>query len=162
MHSTPEEIWVAIGFVAFIAILIYKKVPGLLAAGLDKRSAEIKAKLDEARQLRDEARELVATYEKKLREAQKEAADIVAQAEADAKVLAKEAHDNLEAALVRRAKLAEEKIAQAEAAAVREVRKVAVEVAARAAETVIAQSLDPARADALVDRAIKDIHGKLN
>ena len=162
MHVTPEELWVAAGFVAFVAVVIYKKVPAMLTAGLDKRAAEIKAKLDEAQQLRDEAKELLASYEKKLREAQTEAADIVAQAEADAKVMAKEAHDAMEASLARRAKLAEDKIAQAEATALREVRRVAVDVAAAAAERVIAESLDASRSNALIDKAIKDLPGKLN
>ena len=162
MHVTPEEIWVAVGFVAFVGVLIYKKVPGMVAAMLDKRSAEIKAKLDEARQLRDEARELLNEYERKLRDAQKEAADIVAQAESDAKVLAREAREAMETALARRAKLAEEKIAQAEATALREVRQAAVEVAAKAAERLIAQSVDASKDAALVDRAIKGLHGKLN
>ncbi|HKJ73558.1 MAG TPA: ATP F0F1 synthase subunit B [Alphaproteobacteria bacterium] len=162
MHVTPEEIWVAFGFLAFIGILIYLKVHIKMAAGLDKRSVEIKAKLEEAQALRDEARELLSTYEKKLRAARQEAADIVAQAEVDAKVMAKEAHESLEASLTRRAKLAEDKIAQAEATALREVRKVAVEVAAAAAEKLIAENLSASQADALVDSAINDLPAKLN
>jgi F-type H+-transporting ATPase subunit b len=162
MEEELPEIWIAVGFVAFLGILVYYKVHQKVTAMLDARSAEIKAKLDEARQLRDEAKELLASYEKKLREAQQEAADIVAQAETDAKVLAKEAHDNLEASLARRAKLAEEKIVQAEATALREVRQAAVDVAAKAARNLITETLDAAHSKALVDQAIKDLHGKLN
>lgn len=162
MEEELPEIWVAVGFFAFLAILVYYKVHQKVTAMLDARSAEIKAKLDEARQLRDEARELLNSYEKKLREAEQEAADIVAQAQTDAKVLAKEAHDNLEASLARRAKLAEEKIAQAETSALREVRQAAVDVAAKAAGNLIAETLEPARSKALIDQAIKDLHGKLN
>lgn len=162
MHVTPEEIWVAVGFVAFVGVMIYYKVPGMVAAMLDKRSAEIKAKLDEARQLRDEARELYTEYERKLRDAEKEAAEIVTQAEADAKVMAQEARAAMEAALDRRAKLAKEKIDQARIAAEREVRRAAVDVASKAAESLIAQSLDASRSSALIDRAIKDLDGKLN
>jgi F-type H+-transporting ATPase subunit b len=162
MHVTPEEIWVAVGFVAFVGILIYKKVPGMVTALLDKRSVEIRTKLDEARQLRDEARELYADYERKLRDAQKEAADIVAQAETDAKVMARESRDAMEVALDRRAKLAKEKIEQARIAAEREVRRAAVDVASKAAERLIAQCLDASKSSALIDRAIKDLPGKLN
>jgi len=162
MHVTPEEIWVAVGFVAFVGVVIYYKVPGMVAGMLDKRSAEIKAKLEEAQQLRDEARELYAEYERKLQDAAKEASDIVAQAQADAKVMADEARAAMEASLDRRAKLAKEKIEQARIAAEREVRRAAVDVASKAAERLIAQSLDASRSSALVDRAIKDLQGKLN
>ena len=150
MEEELPEIWIAVGFVAFLGILVYYKVHQKVTAMLDARSAEIKAKLDEARQLRDEAK------------AQQEAADIVAQAETDAKVLAKEAHDNLEASLARRAKLAEEKIVQAEATALREVRQAAVDVAAKAARNLITETLNATRSKAVVDQAIKDLHGKLN
>lgn len=56
---------VSIGFVVFIGILLYYKVPGLLGRMLDNRAAQIKAELEEARALRDEAKAVLAAYEKK-------------------------------------------------------------------------------------------------
>jgi len=67
MHVTPEEIWVAFGFLAFIGILIYLKVHIKMAAGLDKRSVEIKAKLEEAQALRDEAHRFALAGHRKAR-----------------------------------------------------------------------------------------------
>jgi F0F1-type ATP synthase membrane subunit b/b' len=39
----------------FIAILLWKKVPGLITRGLEKQIAAIRTRLDEAAQLRAEA-----------------------------------------------------------------------------------------------------------
>lgn len=155
-YQSPE-FWVAIAFVLFVGLLLYVKVPKLIAAALDKRSAAIAAQIEEARRLREEAEALLAQYQRKEREAQAEAQEIVAHAEAEAKRLAADAQKALEASIARREQLAVEKIAQAEAAAVKEVRTVAVEVATEAARTVIASSLDAGKANALVEDAIREL-----
>ena len=45
------EFWVAVAFVAFLAILVYYKVPKLIAKALDDRADAIRKELDEARRL---------------------------------------------------------------------------------------------------------------
>ena len=46
---------VLLAFLLFVGVLIYLKVPGLLMGLLDKRADTIRAELDEARALREEA-----------------------------------------------------------------------------------------------------------
>ncbi|MEC7189603.1 MAG: ATP synthase F0 subunit B, partial [Pseudomonadota bacterium] len=53
MHF-DEAMWVALGFVLFVA-LVWKKAGAALAETLDTRSAKIKSELDEARKLHEEA-----------------------------------------------------------------------------------------------------------
>ncbi len=67
------ETWVAVGFVMVIGILLYVGVPKMVATMLDARAAGIKAELDEARRLREEAAALLAGYQKKAAEAEREA-----------------------------------------------------------------------------------------
>ena len=43
------EFWVAVSFVAFLLVLVYYKVPSLIAKALDDRAAAIRKELDEAR-----------------------------------------------------------------------------------------------------------------
>ena len=59
MFASPE-FWVLIAFLGFIALLIYYKVPGMVAGMLDKRAADIAAELEEAQQL-------LASYQRKQR-----------------------------------------------------------------------------------------------
>ena len=40
--------WVAVAFGIFILLIIWKKIPGMIAKSLDERSAKIKAQLEEA------------------------------------------------------------------------------------------------------------------
>ena len=156
------EFWVGIGTLIFIGILLWKKVPAMLASSLDARAAAIAKELDDARRLREEAEALLAQYEKKRADADKEAAAIVTEAKAEAERYALEARAQIKAQVERRAKQAEEKIAQAEAQAVAEVRALAADAAVAAAEKLIASRLDDRRAADLIKRSLEEIPSKLN
>jgi len=64
------ETWVAIAFVIFLAVLGYLKVHKMLIKGIDDRRDRIKAELDEARRLKEEAQALLAGYQRKQQESQ--------------------------------------------------------------------------------------------
>jgi F-type H+-transporting ATPase subunit b len=153
---------VLIGFVLFVAILFYFNVPSMLAGMLDKRAEGIKAELDEARALREEAQTLLASFERKQREVAEQSERIIAQARADAEAAAETAKAELERSIARRLAAAEDQIASAEAKAVRAVRDRAVEVAVGAAGELIAARMAAADADALIDNSIEVVKARLN
>ena len=68
--------WVAIAFLLFIALLIFFKLPSTIADALDSRAIKIKNDLDEAENLLNKAQDLLATYQKKQRDAADEIAAI--------------------------------------------------------------------------------------
>jgi F-type H+-transporting ATPase subunit b len=158
---TPE-FWVAVAFVIFLAGLLYVGVHKTIIDTLDKRSARIQSELDEAARLKAEAMALLAEYKQKTASAEQEALAIIEGAKADAERLAAEAHAKLEDFVVRRTKMAETKIAQAEAQALAEVRSIAADVAAGAAEKVLALTAKGAVAEQLIARGIDDVKKKLN
>lgn len=159
LHS--PEFWVLVAFVAFIA-LAWKPLGRAIGGGLDSRSAQIKADLEEAARLREEAQNLLASYERRSRDAMKEAEEILAHARTEAERMTAQAQAELERSIARREQLALQWIAQAEAEALREVRAKAVDLAITAAGKILAEKLDPARADALIDSAIKDLPQKIH
>lgn len=156
------EFWVAVSFFCFVAVALYYKVPGMLTAALDKRAEGIAKELDEARRLREEAEELLASYKRRQAEAMQEADAIVAQAKIEAERLAEETKAAMEAQVVRRQQLAEDKIHQAEAQALLEVRGAAAEVAITAARNIIAEKVDAARDGAIVEKSISELASKLH
>jgi F-type H+-transporting ATPase subunit b len=156
------EFWVAVAFVAFVAILVYYKVPALIAKALDDRAEAIRKELDEARRLREEAQNLLADYQKKHRNVGQEAEAIVDQARREAEALAQETRASLKTTLERRTRLAEDKIARAEAQAVDEVRATAIDVAAAAAEKILREKMTGSGGAALIDQSIRDLKGRLN
>ena len=156
------ELWVGVGFVMVVALLIYVGAPKLVGGMLDARSAAIKAELDEARRLREEAQALLEGYRQKAAGAEKEAEAIVVGARAEADRFAAESRATLKTLIERRAQSAQDKIAQAEAAAVAEIRTLAADAATAAAQKLIVARLDDKRTGALIAASIKDLPGKLN
>ena len=155
------EFWVALAFLCFLGILLYMGVPGMLMKGLDKRSAEIKTNLDEARKLKEEAQALLADYQKKRKGADDEANAIIEQAKREAATFASESQASMKDMLERRTRVAEEKISRAEAQAVGEVRAAAIEAAVGASSRLIGAKLNDNAADGLVSRSIAELRTKL-
>ncbi len=154
--------WVGAAFLLFIAILFYFKVPAMLTGALDDRSAKIAEDLEQARQLREEAQALLATYERKQRDALSEAEEIIAHAKEEAQREAEIAAKKLDEAIARRQQSALDKIAMAEAQAEKEVRDAAIEIAITAATAVVAQQVKGDRADDLIATATADLGRHLN
>ncbi len=153
---------VLLGFLLFLAVLAYFKVPGLLGGMLDKRSQGIRNELDEARALREEAQALLASYERKQGEVAAQADKIVANAKAEAEAASVQAHKDLDATIARRMAAAEERIASAQASAVKDVRDRAAMVAVAAARDVIADVTSAADKDRMIDESINEVGAKLH
>lgn len=153
---------VLVAFIVFVGILLYAKVPGRIGGMLDGRAAQIKSELDEARALREEAKALLASYEKKQKEVQEQADQIVTAAKKEAKAAADQAKEDLKSSIARRLAAAEEQIAAAEKGAIREVREKAVAIAVAAAGDVLAKQMTAEGAAASIDAAIAQVEAKLH
>jgi len=163
MHLLAEaETWVAVAFVIFLGVLAYVGVPKLIAKALDDRAARIKAELDDARKLKEEAAALLAEYQRKRAAAEAEAESIIAGAKDEAARMAVEAKAKIEEFVARRTKMAEAKIAQAEAQAAADVRSAAAEAAVAAAEKILSAEAKGALAGELIAKGIEDVRKKLN
>lgn len=153
---------VLLAFILFIAILLYYRVPAMVAAMLDRRSESIRTELSEARALRDEAQTLVASFERRRQEMSAQAARIVADARAEAERAGALARDEAARTVARRLASAEDQIASAEARAVRDVRDRAIVIAVEAAREVLARQMTPERADRLVEESIATVGARLH
>lgn len=153
---------VLIAFLLFVGILIYLKVPGKATKVLDARAVQIKAELDEARALREEAKTILASYERKQKDVAEQADRIVAAAKEEAMAAAAQAKVDLKLSMERRIKAAAEQITSAETAAVRQVRERAIQVAVAAAGDVLARQMTADAAKASIDAAIEQVGVKLH
>ena len=153
---------VTIAFVCFVSVVLYLGVPKMLAKMLDARADGIRAELEEARSLREEAKALLASYEKKQTEVQAQADRILEAARVEAAAAAEQAKADIVTSVARRLVAAEEQIASAEAAAVKEVRDQAIVVAVGAARDIIANQMTAADGNSLIDDAIAQVGAKLH
>ncbi|MDP6785523.1 MAG: F0F1 ATP synthase subunit B [Rhodospirillales bacterium] len=164
-HGEPfyatAEFWVMVAFVILVAFA-FKPLFRIAVTALDARAETIKHQIDEAARLREEAQGLLATYQRKQRDAMKETGDILDQARDEAARQASRAEEAVEASLKRRERTALERIAQAEARSLEAVRGLAVDIAVDATRRVLAETVTDKKAHALVAEAIKELPKKLN
>jgi F-type H+-transporting ATPase subunit b len=159
-HADPSvfgldaTVWVSIAMTAFILILLWKKVPGLVTRGLDNQIAAIRTRLEDARQLRAEAEALRDEYARKIAGAEAEAAAMLAHADEEAKGVLAKAESDARDLTARRAKMAEDKIGAAERAALQAIRGKAADAAAKAAASIIAEKHGALADKSLVDKTI--------
>lgn len=131
---------------AFLALLIFFAIVwragGFKAmfAAIDKRGADIDARIQEASTLRDQAKKMLADAERQQKRAVEEAQKIVDQAQTDAEAMLAQAEKDLEERITRRKAQADARIARAEAEAVDEVRAAAVDAATRAVRDMLTTS----------------------
>lgn len=167
-HAEPKAFgmdataWVSLAMAAFIAILVWKKVPALIGGALDRKIGAIREQLDEAKKLRAEAEALRAEYAARVAAAEADAATLREHAEVEANQILANAQTQAKELTARRAKMAEDKIAAAERAAIAEVRAKAAEAAASAAAALIAQGHGATEDKPLVDQTIAGLGKRLN
>jgi F-type H+-transporting ATPase subunit b len=165
MHFTADlgdpTTWVFIAVVLFLLSLLYFGIHKKIAGALDARADNIRVELDEARRLREEAQALLASYQRKQKEAETQAEEIVKQARSDAENMATQARKDLAERLERRAAQAEAKIANAEAQALGEVKAKAADMAMDAAEKILRTNMSAAEKSKFIQDGIKQMGSTL-
>jgi len=156
------EFWVFVAFIVLMATFAYFGVHKTVLTALDHRAARIKAELEDAQRLKEEAAKVLADYKARRASAEREAEEILASAKSEAERIAADAKAKMEDFVARRTKTAESKIAMAEAQALADVRAAAAEAAVQAAATVLSQSVTGAIADNLLAKGISEVRQKLN
>lgn len=155
------EFWLLVA----LAILIgaaWKPLTRTILGGLDGHAAKVRAELDEARRLREEAQHLLAEHQRKLAAGEDQAAQIVRHAEEEAERQITRHREELEASIRRRRDAAEQRIAQEEARAIQELRAHAARLTIRTAERLIAEQMDEDQRRQMVDRALEEVGRKLH
>lgn len=165
-HHDPSLIqdptaWLAVSFVLFM-IVLYKKGKGALTSMLDARIEGIREEIETAENLRVEAQELLAQYQRKHRDAVKEAEQIIADAEKRAEEITKAADAELKEITKRREKQLKDRLDRLEQSAIGEIRSYAADLAIKATAEIIADNLDKKTNDKLVDEAIKELPGNIH
>jgi F-type H+-transporting ATPase subunit b len=144
-----------------LVVLVWKPVRKNVLGALDARAEKIRTDLDEAQRLHEEAKALLAKYERQLHEGEKLASQIEAQGDAQRRRFEERMRTDYETALKRRTELAMERIQQEESQAVQEVRARAADLAIRATRRILVDKVGEGEAQTLVRNAIEEVRRKL-
>lgn len=147
---------VILGFVIY-RTGAHKMITGML----DGHAQKVKAELDEARRLREEAQILLAEHQRKLSGGEDQAKKILQQAETEAKRMLERHKAELKASLKRREEQAMARIAQEEAKALQDVRDRTANLAIRTTGRLLADKVAGTQGKSLLDDAIEEVSRKL-
>ena len=154
--------WVAISFLIFIALLIYKKVPGLINKVLDDKISEIKKKVEESEKLKNDSEKLLSTYQAKLNDSKKEC-DLILQnakriSDKDSKELTEKFKNNLKS----RERSVEEKITNLKNDALKEIELKAAMLSADAVREIMKNEIDEKKRADISFKSVKQSINKIN
>lgn len=154
LHDT--NVWVAMSFIVFFLGAMKIGRAKVLAA-LDTRIEDIKKEIETAENLRVEAQEVLALYQRKQRDAAKEAKNIVEDAKAQAEEIKKQADKDLKDLVKRREEQLTERLERMEELAKREISNYAADLAVKATQEIINEQMTSKANQNLVDESIKSI-----
>ncbi|MBB4002935.1 F-type H+-transporting ATPase subunit b [Aurantimonas endophytica] len=156
-----NSFWAFVGLILFFVIIWYVRAPQKVGKTLDDRAVRIRQEIEEARELKEEAKQQLAEYQRRRREAEVEAQDILAAAKREAALMLEDAQRRNEEYITRRTAMAEAKIAQAETDAIAEVRASAVDLAVEAAAKILADR-QAAEGGRFINESIAAVRKNLN
>ena len=120
---------VLIAFLAFIAILLYLKVPAKITDLLDNRQQSIRDEIDSATSILEESKSLLADLEREHKFNIAKAEKILSDAEIEAKRFLTDSKKEIRMAIERKIKLAEEQIKASEDLVIKSIKDRAIDKA---------------------------------
>ena len=159
MFSDPQ-FWVAVAFVAFIAA-IFNPVRKILTTNLDSQIKDIKDKIEEAENLKNETQVTLSEVKKRQNDVQAEIADIHKEAEKKVKQLEEIAESKLKDQIAKRQVLAEAKIEQLTRDANNMIQSHISSTAIAATISILEQKLNNHEQQKLIDKSIEDLGSAL-
>ncbi len=156
-----EYFWLAVALI-ILALLVRKPFREHVLGALDARAEQIRRELDEAERLHEEAKALLAKYQRQLHEGEHLAREILERAEAEQRRLEAKAREEFKLLTERRTQQALERIAQEEARAVQEVRARVAELAVKATRELLAERLQGPLVEDLMRKAVREVEAKLS
>ena len=136
--------WVAISFILFCLILIYKKIPQLINKLLENKIDEIKSEIENTKNLKLESEQLLKKYKDKIQDAHIESKNILTSEKKDAENFIKESESKFEQLMINKKKSLQQKLEQMRIGAIKDIQHISNKIALEAVRKII---LDPANID---------------
>ena len=139
--------WVAVSFFIFFLVLIYLKIPQKVNDVLGNKINETKSELEEAEKLKDEAKNLLSSYESKITRAKDEATNIVDRAKKDSEKNLIDSTEKFYQLIDYKKKSLSEKIDQMKDEAINEIKNTSIQISMESVENIIKNSIDKKKLD---------------
>ena len=148
--------WVAVSFFIFLGVLIYFKIPQKITTILDENISTIKTEIDDAELLKEESKNILSEYEKKISNAKTEVKQMVDAAtdNSDRNVL--KTNEEFHVQMENRKKNTEDRIKQMKNQALKDIKNASVKISIQAVEVLLKNSLDKNKLNKIFTTSVEE------
>ena len=153
--------WVAISFFIFIGVLVYFKIPGKIINVLNESINIIKNEVDGAEKLKDESKNILSEYEKKIGNAKAEVKIMLDAATDSAEKYVLTTNEEFHNQMENRKKNTDERIRQMKNQALKDIKNASVKIAINSVESLLKNSLDKNKLNKIFTLSIEETKSAL-
>jgi F-type H+-transporting ATPase subunit b len=148
--------WVAISFLIFIGLIIYFKIPQKIKSSLNDNINNIRNQIEEAENLKEEAKNILSYHEKKINNSKQEIKDMLNKANENAEKNIIKTNEEFHLFMETRKKSAEEKMRQMKQQAMKDIKNISVKIAIDSTERLLKNSLSKSKLDKIYSSSIEE------
>ena len=148
--------WVTVSFFIFLGILVYFKIPQKIKNLLDQNILTIKNQINEAEELKEDAKNILIEHEKKISNSKREVQNMIDKANEEAEKNVIRVNKEFYRVMENRKKNAEEKIKQLKNQATKDIKNASVKIALESVEKLIKNSLNKSKLDKIYSSSIEE------
>ena len=148
--------WVALSFLIFLGVLIYFKITPKIKTLFDENILTIKKQISEAELLKEEAKNILSEYEKKISNSKIEVKSMIDKANENSEKNILKTNKDFHLLMENRKKNADERIKQMKNQALKDIKNASVKIALESVEKLLKNSLDKSKLDKIYNQSIEE------
>ena len=153
--------WVAVSFFIFIGVLIYFKVHEKINNALNETIDIIKTEVDSAENLKEESKNILSEYEKKISNAKAEVKTMLNLASDEAEKHVLKTNEEFHGQMENRKKNTEDRIKQMKNQALKDIKNASVKIAISSVESLLKNSLDKNKLNKIFAESVEETKSAL-
>jgi len=159
--TIDSTFWVAVSFFIFIGVLVYFRIPQKISSTLNENINNIKREVDDAEKLKDESKNILSEYEKKIGNANNEIKQMIDSSTETAEQHILKVNENFHIQMENRKKNTEDRIKQMKNEALKDIKNVSVKISIQAVEVLLKNSLDKNKLNKIFTSSIEETKSAL-
>ena len=153
--------WVAVSFFIFIGVLIYIKIPNRINNILSENINAIKDEVDDAEKLKEESKNILSEYEKKIGHVKAEVKVMLDAATNEAEKHVLKTNEEFYNQMENRKKNTEDRIKQMKNQTLKDIKNESVKIAISSVESLLKNSLDKNKLNKIFAESVEETKSAL-
>ena len=153
--------WVAVSFFIFLGVLFYFRIPQKVNTIIENNIDTIKTEVDDAESLKEESKNILSEYEKKISNAKTEVKQMLDAAIDHAERNVLKANEEFHVQIENRKKNTEDRIKQIKNQALKDIKNASVKISIQAVEVLLKNSLDKNKLNKIFTTSVEETKSAL-